>query len=84
MQDETARQILAELARLSRAVQALAPSAPATNNFDAAACFVWDADNQHLAPVTRPGPNSFQKRSSLLLFFFCVILPTSVAECRFL
>jgi len=54
MQDETARQILVELARLSRAVEALAPSVPATNNFDAASCFVWDADNQHLAPVTRP------------------------------
>ncbi len=54
MQDKTARQILTELARLSRAVEALAPSPPAENNFDAAACFVWDADKQHLAPVPRP------------------------------
>ncbi|MEP3437537.1 MAG: ATP-binding protein [Hoeflea sp.] len=54
MQDETARQILAELSRLSRAVEALAPSLPVTNDFDAAACFVWDADKHYLAPVTRP------------------------------
>ena len=54
MQDETARQILAELSRLSRAVEALAPSRPAENDIDVAACFVWDADNQHLAPVNRP------------------------------
>lgn len=54
MQDETARQILAELARLSRAVEALAPSEPTQNNFNVAACFVWDADKHYLAPVARP------------------------------
>ncbi|MDZ7600752.1 MAG: ATP-binding protein [Hoeflea sp.] len=54
MHDETARQILAELTRLSRAVEALAPPRPDEIDFDAAACFVWDADRQHLAPVTRP------------------------------
>ncbi|MCY0095211.1 ATP-binding protein [Hoeflea ulvae] len=54
MQDEIARQILAELARLSRAVESLAPAAPQTNDFDAAECFVWDADTHHLAPVGKP------------------------------
>jgi len=54
MQDEIARQILAELARLSRAVESLAPAAPPANDFDAAECFVWDADRLYLAPIGQP------------------------------
>lgn len=54
MQDETARQILAELARLSRAVESLAPARSAENDFDAAQCFVWNAEAAHLAPVEKP------------------------------
>jgi uncharacterized protein len=54
MQDETAQQILAELTRLSRAVEALAPKPRAPNDFDAADCFVWNADAHHLAPVGKP------------------------------
>jgi hypothetical protein len=54
MQDETARQILAELARLSRAVESLAPARSAENDFDAAQCFVWNAEAAHLAPVAKP------------------------------
>ena len=54
MQDDTARQILAELARLTRAVEAMAPTPPADADFDAADCFVWDAENQYLTPVEKP------------------------------
>lgn len=54
MQDDTARQILAELARLSRAVESLSGPAPAINDFQAAHCFVWNADTGHLSPVGKP------------------------------
>lgn len=54
MQDEIARQILAELARLSRAVESLAPAAPPAIDFDEAECFVWDADRLYLAPIGQP------------------------------
>ncbi|VVT12501.1 ATP-binding protein [Hoeflea sp. EC-HK425] len=54
MQDEIARQILAELTRLSRAVESLAPARLAENDFDAAQCFVWNAEAAHLAPVAKP------------------------------
>lgn len=54
MQDETAQQILAELARLSRAVESLAPAPCPENNFDAAECLVWNADTHYLVPVSKP------------------------------
>jgi len=54
MQDETARQILAEIARLSRAVESLAPPPQTQNDFNAAECFVWKPETRHLAPVARP------------------------------
>jgi predicted AAA+ superfamily ATPase len=54
MQDEIARQILAELTRLSRAVESLAPAKPAENDFSTAQCFVWNAEASHLAPVANP------------------------------
>ncbi|MDF1609894.1 ATP-binding protein [Hoeflea sp. YIM 152468] len=54
MQDETSHQILSELARLSRAVESLAPAPRTENDFDAAECFVWNPEAHHLAPVARP------------------------------
>ncbi|MCY0147073.1 ATP-binding protein [Hoeflea sp. G2-23] len=54
MQDETARQILTELARLTRAVESLAGPKPAISDFQAADCFIWDAEAEYLAPVGRP------------------------------
>jgi len=54
MQDETAQKILAELSRLSRAVESLAPAPRTGNDFGAAECFVWNADAHHLAPVGKP------------------------------
>lgn len=54
MQDETARQILAELARLARAVESLAPTPRTQIDFDAAQCFVWNAEAHHLSPVAKP------------------------------
>ena len=54
MQDQTAQQILAELARLSRAVESLAPTPRPAIDFEAADCFVWNADAHYLAPVGNP------------------------------
>ena len=54
MQDETAQHILAELARLSRAVESLAPAPRRVNDFNAAECFVWNADTRYLTPVSKP------------------------------
>lgn len=54
MQDETARQILAEIARLASAVESLTGPAPVANDFGAAECFVWNAESRHLHPVDKP------------------------------
>ncbi|OCW58917.1 ATP-binding protein [Hoeflea olei] len=54
MQDDTARQILAELARLAKAVEMLTPAPAARNDVSAADCFVWEAETRHLAPVAKP------------------------------
>lgn len=54
MQDETTRQILSEIARLSRAVESLAPAPRAQNDIQAADCFVWNPERHHLAPVGKP------------------------------
>ena len=54
MQDDTARQILAELSRLTRAVESLAPAPAPANDFALADCFVWDADRGYLSPIGRP------------------------------
>jgi predicted AAA+ superfamily ATPase len=54
MQDETSRQILAELSRLVRAVESLAAPEPKATDFNAAACFVWDAEAAYLSPVANP------------------------------
>jgi uncharacterized protein len=54
MQDDIARQILSELSRLATAVEALGGPPAKTNNFDAADCFLWNAEQAHLAPVAKP------------------------------
>ncbi|MGJ8570921.1 MAG: ATP-binding protein [Hoeflea sp.] len=54
MQDQTAQQILAELTRLTRAVESLAPTPRQPIEFDVADCFVWNADSHYLAPVSKP------------------------------
>ncbi|WP_422370232.1 ATP-binding protein [Hoeflea sp.] len=54
MQDDIARQILFELSRLATAVEALGGPQTGTNDFDAADCFLWNAERAHLVPVARP------------------------------
>ncbi|MDM9643917.1 ATP-binding protein [Rhizobium sp. S163] len=46
--------ILGELRRLADAVERLAGPPPATNDWNAADCFVWAPARQHLQPVQRP------------------------------
>ncbi|KQV83632.1 ATP-binding protein [Rhizobium sp. Root1220] len=46
--------ILAELRRLTYAVERLAGPAPAINDWDAADCFVWSPARLYLQPVARP------------------------------
>lgn len=46
--------ILAEIRRLTAAVERLAGPPPAVNDWTAADCFVWSAGRQHLQPVPRP------------------------------
>jgi predicted AAA+ superfamily ATPase len=46
--------ILAELRRLTAAVERLAGPAPVTNDWSAADCFVWAPVRSHLQPVPRP------------------------------
>lgn len=46
--------ILAELRRLTDAIDRLAGPAPAINDWNAADCFVWSPARQHLQPVARP------------------------------
>lgn len=54
MQDEIARQILAELSRLASAVESLSPSGPGPVDVTEADCFVWEASVGALAPVASP------------------------------
>ncbi|KAA0689809.1 DUF815 domain-containing protein [Neorhizobium sp. P12A] len=46
--------ILAELRRLTAAVERLAGPAPVANDWSAADCFVWGPVRSHLQPVPRP------------------------------
>ncbi|CAN7269580.1 ATP-binding protein [Rhizobium sp. LjRoot258] len=46
--------ILAELRRLTDAIDRLAGPAPAINDWNAADCFVWSPARQHVQPVVRP------------------------------
>ncbi|MEQ8307510.1 MAG: ATP-binding protein [Hoeflea sp.] len=54
MQDDIARQMLSELSRLANAVEALGGPPAKPNNFDAADCFLWNAEQAHLTPIERP------------------------------
>ena len=54
MQEDHARQLLAEITRLNAAIERIAGPAPAVNDWQAADCFVWSPARQHLQPVPRP------------------------------
>lgn len=54
MDDLTASALLAEVKRLTEAVERLAGPAPAVNDWEAADCFVWAPARLHLQPVKRP------------------------------
>jgi uncharacterized protein len=54
MSDDINAQILAEVRRLTDAVERLAGPAPAVNDWNAADCFVWAPANQRLQPVPKP------------------------------
>ncbi|MFN3363704.1 ATP-binding protein [Allorhizobium sp. NPDC080224] len=54
MDDLTASALLAEVKRLTEAVERLAGPAPAVNDWEAADCFVWAPARLHLQPIKRP------------------------------
>ncbi|MDQ0561430.1 putative AAA+ superfamily ATPase [Rhizobium mesoamericanum] len=54
MTEDVNHAILAELRRLTDAIDRLAGPAPAVNDWSAADCFVWVPARQHLQPVARP------------------------------
>ena len=54
MTDDANQLLLAELRRLTAAVERLAGPAPAENEWNAADCFVWAPQRSHLQPVKRP------------------------------
>ncbi len=54
MTDETSVLILAEIRRLADALERLAGPPPATNDWNAADCFVWAPGQRRLEPVSRP------------------------------
>ncbi len=54
MQDTKIDLLLAEMRTLNAALERLAGPAPAVNDWDAAECFVWAPQNQHLQPVAKP------------------------------
>ncbi|EPE98475.1 ATP-binding protein [Rhizobium grahamii] len=54
MAEDVNNAILAELRRLTDAIDRLAGPAPAINDWNAADCFVWSPARQHLQPVARP------------------------------
>ena len=54
MNDEINALVLAELKRLTDAVERLAGPAPAVNDWAAADCFVWVPANRYLNPVPKP------------------------------
>lgn len=54
MQDTKIDLLIAELRRLSAAVERIGGAAPAVNDWDAADCFVWSPQRLHLQPVMRP------------------------------
>jgi len=54
MSDDFNAQMLAEIRRLADALDRLAGPPPATNDWNAANCFVWVPANQYIQPVLRP------------------------------
>jgi predicted AAA+ superfamily ATPase len=54
MSEDQNSRILAEIRRLTAAVERLAGPAPADNDWTAADCFVWAPARLHLQPVARP------------------------------
>lgn len=59
-QDQTTALLLNEIRRLTDAVERLAGPAPAKNDWSAANCFVWSAENKSLQPVPRPNRIALQ------------------------
>jgi predicted AAA+ superfamily ATPase len=59
-QDQTTALLLNEIRRLTDAVERLAGPAPARNDWSAADCFVWSAENKSLQPVPRPNRIALQ------------------------
>ncbi|MDX3925456.1 MAG: ATP-binding protein [Shinella sp.] len=54
MQEEQVKHLLAEIGRLTAALERIAGPAPAVNDWNAADCFVWVPARQYLQPVARP------------------------------
>jgi hypothetical protein len=54
MQDDIAQQILDRTLAPDRAVESLSGPEPGPTDFDAADCFVWNAEGKYLAPVAKP------------------------------
>ncbi len=54
MQDAKIDILIAEMQKLTAAIERIAGPAPAVNDWTAAECFVWSPARQHLQPVTRP------------------------------
>ncbi len=54
MQETKIDILIAEMQKLSAAIERIAGPAPAVNDWSAAECFVWSPARQHLQPVARP------------------------------
>ena len=54
MQDTKIDILIAEMRKLSAAIERIAGPAPAVNDWDAADCFVWSPPTRYLQPVPRP------------------------------
>ncbi|MFN3507012.1 MAG: ATP-binding protein [Allorhizobium sp.] len=54
MNDQNVTALLAEVRRLTEAVERLAGPPPAVNDWESADCFVWAPARLHLQPVKRP------------------------------
>ncbi|MFN4206251.1 MAG: ATP-binding protein [Agrobacterium albertimagni] len=54
MDDQSVKALLAEVKRLTEAVERLAGPPPAVNDWEAADCFVWAPARLYLQPVKRP------------------------------
>lgn len=54
MQEDHVKLLLAEIGRITAALERLAGPAPAVNDWNAADVFVWSPTRQHVQPVKRP------------------------------